>query len=343
MYFRLNRLEKKATTGMKVKTIVLLLAYFTPIAFHWFGLVTEPWLVLLLYSISGLGIAGIGMGIMHDANHGAYTRNNTMNYFLSHTLDLMGCSSEIWKLQHNVLHHTYTNIHGHDEDITAPIWLLRFSPHSKHYSAHRFQHLYVWFFYGILTLFWVTGKDFVKAIGYRKKGLIQSNKELTVRLLKLIPLKAFYFTYALIIPIWMTPLPAYWLIIAFVLMHFVAGILLSVVFQLAHVVPEMTYPQADTNGSIENNWYVHQLQTTSNFSPGNKVLAWYLGGLTNQIEHHLFPQICHVHYPNLSKIVQRTAEEYNIPYHVNQTFFQALAGHVNTLRSLGNTAEGAIA
>lgn len=320
---------------MIAKTILMLSMYLVPAILFSVGAISSPWLAILLYLIGGLGIAGIGMGIMHDANHGAYTKNSTINYLLSHSLDLMGCSSELWKLQHNVLHHTYTNIHTHDEDINPPIALLRFSPHGKRYWIQRYQHYYVWFFYSILTLYWITVKDFRKAADYYSKGLIRTKKELWIRILKLIPLKLAYFTYALVLPMIFAPFSPYWILLGFVLMHLLAGFLLSVVFQLAHVVPDTDYPLTEDGNQMNASWFIHQLQTTSNFSPKNKFLFWYLGGLTNQVEHHLFPNICHVHYQAIGRIVKETAEEYNVPYHENNSIFSAIAGHVKMLRDLG--------
>lgn len=313
----------------------MLLLYSGPIFLMNFGLISSPWIALILYLLSGIGIAGIGMGIMHDANHGAYTKNSTMSIILGHTLDFLGCSSAMWKLQHNVLHHTYTNIHGHDEDIDAPLFLLRFSPHTKRNKLHRFQHYYVWFFYALLTIYWVIGKDFVKVFDYRRKGLITSRKEVVFHLLKFLPMKVVYFAFALVLPIIFAPFSGWWIVLGFVLMHFLAGIILSITFQLAHVVPNMQYPLSDDNDQMDANWFIHQLETTSNFSPRNRFLFWYLGGLTNQIEHHLFPNICHVHYRKLSKIVSRTAKDFNIPYHVNKSYFQAVLGHIRTLKALG--------
>lgn len=313
----------------------MLLVYILPILTISLNLVSSNLSAILLYGISGLGIAGIGMGIMHDANHGAYTNNSKLSYLLSHTLDFLGCSSQMWKYQHNILHHTYTNIHGHDEDISAPLFLLRFSPHSKLYKIQKYQHFYVWFFYGILTLYWVTGKDFVKSAYYYKIGLIPNKKEYIKRLLKFIPLKLYYFTTIVFIPYYFSDFSFLTILIGFLVMHFVAGLLLSVVFQLAHVVPNMEFPQADDEENVDENWYIHQLQTTSNFSPKNKFLIWYLGGLTNQVEHHLFPTICHVHYPKISKIVEQTAKDFSVPYHVNKSFFSALSGHIKTLKALG--------
>jgi linoleoyl-CoA desaturase len=329
-------MHNRANSNMVVKTVVMLLVYTAPYVLLCLGVISSPLIAVLLYLVSGLGMGGIGMGVMHDANHGAYTKQSKMNTFLSHTLDYLGCSSALWKIQHNVLHHSYTNIHGHDEDINAPLFLFRFSPHSKRYKIQKFQHIYIWFFYGLLTLYWITAKDFIKVVDYYQKGLIRTKKEFIMGLLKLIPFKLFYFLYALVIPMYMAPFSSVYILIGFLSMHVFAGILLSVVFQLAHVVPDMKFPQANENNEVNANWFSHQLHTTSNFSPKSKFLFWYLGGLTNQIEHHLFPNICHVHYRNLSKIVARTASDFQLPYNVNKTMFSAVSGHLRTLRLLGN-------
>ncbi len=313
----------------------MLLAYISPIVLITTGLISSPIVAILWFLVGGLGIAGIGMGIMHDANHGAYTKSPRMTAVLGHTLDFMGCSSAMWKLQHNVLHHTYTNVHGHDEDIDPPHFLLRFSPHGEPNKAQRFQHYYVWLFYSVLTLYWVVGKDFVKANDYYKKGLIATKKELNAYRLKFIPLKLFYLSYALVLPMIFAPFSAWYVLLGFVLMHMLAGVVLSITFQLAHVVPGMDFPLSDEEDTIDSNWHIHQMQTTSNFSPKNKLLFWYMGGLTNQIEHHLFPNICHVHYQKISKLVERTAKDHNVPYYVNRTFLSAVAGHIRTLKNLG--------
>lgn len=146
LYFKLNKINKGANFQMKLKTVILLLLYISPLILICTGQITSILLNILLYFISGLGIAGIGMGIMHDANHASYSNNASVNKLLSITLDFMGCSSAMWKFQHNVLHHTYTNIHGHDEDINSPTGLLRFCPHKPKNKIHKFQHWYVWFF-----------------------------------------------------------------------------------------------------------------------------------------------------------------------------------------------------
>lgn len=334
LYFRLNKIKKGANASMVLKTITMILLYIVPLILISTGIITSPLVSILLYVCSGLGMAGIGMGIMHDANHGSYSKRTWLNRALSNTVDCLGINSNLWRYQHNVLHHTYTNIHGHDEDIDAPLFLLRFSPYSKRYKIHKFQHLYIWAFYSVLTLYWFSVKDFKKLFEYRKMQLITSKKEVARILVKLIMIKLLYVGYSLLIPIYMAPFSAWWIILGYISMHLVAGLLLSVVFQLAHVVPNMDFPQPEEDFKIEQNWHIHQLQTTSNFSPKSRFLNWYFGGLTNQIEHHLFPNICHVHYFNISKIVARTAKDYKLPYHVNKSFFTAVKGHVKTLKRM---------
>lgn len=279
-------------------------------------------------------MAGIGMGVMHDAIHGSYSKNTTLNKILGYSMNLVGANATVWRLQHNVLHHTYTNIQESDDDINMPFF-LRFSPHKKKYKIHRFQFIYVWFFYSISTIAWITMKDFVRLFRYKNMGLFNSKKEFQNDLIELIIWKLTYYTYALILPAIFLPFSFGIILLAFLSMHIVTGLLISCVFQVAHIMPGMEYPQSNQKGEIENNWVVHQLLTTTNFSPNSRVFSWLIGGLNYQIEHHLFPNICHVHYPQISPIVKETALKYGIPYNEKSTFAGAIHDHVKMLKSLG--------
>lgn len=282
-------------------------------------------------------MAGVGMGVMHDALHGTYSKNKSLNKWMGYTMNLIGASDEIWKLQHNVLHHSFTNIEEHDDDINAPFF-LRFSPHAKKNRLHSYQHYYVWLFYGLSTISWITSKDFVRLNRYTKLGLVKSKSEYRRILFKIIFWKVFYFSYVLILPLLLTSFNAWLIIIAFLSMHFITGFCLSVVFQTAHVMPETSYPIPDGSGKLKDERLVHQLATTCNFAPRNKVFSWLIGGLNFQIEHHLFPHICHIHYKNLAPIVKQTTEEFGIPYHSYSSFFSALKSHAQMLRKLGSTS-----
>ncbi|GAA0894816.1 acyl-CoA desaturase [Fulvivirga kasyanovii] len=318
---------------MVTKTIFMLSLFFVPLIIVNIGFITSLWALFFMYILSGLGMAGIGMGVMHDAIHGSYSKNRKVNKYMVYTLNLIGANATIWKIQHNVLHHTYTNIDEADDDISAPFF-LRFSPHAKKYWLHKFQFIYIWFFYGLSTISWVTSKDFIKMRQYRKMGFIKQ-EEFRKEMLQVIGWKLLYYSYTLVLPIIMLSISPWLVVLAFITMHFVTGIAISLVFQTAHVMPTSEFPVPDENGLIANDWAIHQLATTSNFSPRSRVFSWFIGGLNYQVEHHLLPNICHVHYRKLSRIVAETAKEYGIPYHIKKTFVAAVWDHIKMLYQLG--------
>jgi linoleoyl-CoA desaturase len=284
----------------------------------------------------GLGLAGIGMSVMHDANHSAYSSNKRINFLIGHTLNLIGGHVENWKMQHNILHHTYTNIVNMDEDINDRI-ALRFSPHTKVKPFHKVQYFYAFGLYGLLTIYWAFLKDFIQFFQFKRSGVTPAGSKLqsALKFLRIILLKAFYFFTFLIVPIVIFGIPVLEVLLGFFVMHFFASVILSTIFQLAHTVEETEHPLPDEHGNIENLWAIHQLNTTCNFSRNSKILTWYLGGLNYQVEHHLFPRICHVHYPKIASIVKETAGEFGIKYLENETFKKALNSHIHTLKRFG--------
>ena len=321
--------------GMVTKTVVMFTLYFAPYLILLLSGVDNPWIIIGLWAIMGIGKSGIGLSVMHDANHGAYSKNKRVNQVLGYVMNMIGASSFNWRIQHNVLHHSFTNIEGMDEDID-PGKLMRLSPHAKRYKVHRLQHIYGWFLYGMMTFLWLTTKDFRQLYRYKKMGLLKSQKRTFNGVLaETIISKILYYGYALVLPLIFIN-AAWWIIlIGFFVMHFITGLSLGLIFQPAHVMPTSEYPIPDDNGTMENNWAVHQLFTTTNFSPKSRIFSWFIGGLNYQIEHHLFPNICHVHYKRISKIVQETAREYGLPYYSQKNFALAVIKHGKMLRELG--------
>ena len=332
-YFETTGQSKYANTTMVVKTIVLLSGYLTGIVLQ-SVFVPAPALSFGLSVLTGVFLAGIGMSVMHDANHGAYSANEKVNRWVGYSLNLLGGMVMNWKMQHNVLHHTYTNIAGLDEDIDTKL-ALKLSPHGPTTKAHKYQWFYAFFLYMILTLYWGLAKDLVQFFHYKKVGLNKQSKgKNAVWLLKMAIVKIGYFSAFIGIPIY-AGMPVWQAITGFLIMHAVSGWILSVVFQLAHVVPDTYFPQPDEKGLIPYSWAEHQLRTTMNFSTKNKWLSWYVGGLNFQVEHHFFTKICHVHYPDISEIVKKTAAEYGVPYYEKNTFGEALREHIAFLRMQG--------
>jgi linoleoyl-CoA desaturase len=331
-YFESRNLSQKANAAMVVKTIVLLTMTFGTYGLlltNWF----TPWQMLGLVVVMGVGLAGIGFSVSHDALHGAYSDNPRVNQLLGYTFDLCGANGYMWKITHNVIHHTYTNVHGVDEDLTVSP-LLRLSPHAEWKPIHRWQHWYAFFAYGFSTLFWVFVKDY-KYFMQKNLGPYTDKKHPRSEWATLFIMKAVYYTWSIIIPFLVLKVTWWQFAIGWLTMHLVAGGILGIVFQLAHVVEDTTHPEPDEAGRMSAAWMVHEMETTSNFGRYNRLLNWYVGGLNFQIEHHLFPKVCSVHYPAISEIVKATAEEYGIAYNEHRTFREAVRSHYRTLMWLG--------
>ncbi len=333
-YFKENNLSRYANGGMVVKTIFMIALYVTPFILM-NTIITSTWISFLMWIVMGLGMAGVGLSIMHDANHGAYSKNDRVNKLLGLVINGVGGSDVNWRIQHNVLHHTYTNVTGMDEDINPGV-LMRFTPHAKRLKFHKYQHFYAWFFYGLMTLMWCTVKDFIQAKRFNGQDLLKTQNITYSRLIRnIIITKVVYFTIILGLPMLFSSLSWYAIIIGFLSMHFIAGLVLAAIFQPAHVIPSSTYPVPNESGEVDADWAVSQLYNTANFAPKSKWFSWYVGGLNFQVEHHLFPNISHMHYKKLSKIVEKTAKEYNLPYFSFKTFYGALKEHTKMLHDLG--------
>jgi len=333
-YFKDNNKTRYADTNMVLKTIFMLSLYLVPFILM-LTIVTNTWLVMLMWVLMGFGTAGVGLSIMHDANHQAYSKNKWVNKIIGKLTNAVGGSDANWRIQHNVLHHTYTNVDQIDEDIDTGV-LMRFSPNQKRLKGHRFQHIYAWPLYGMMTLMWCTTKDYSQFARYKKMGLIKTQGiSPALMLFTIIISKVLYLGTLITLPILFTPV-AWWVsILGFILMHFIAGMTLALIFQPAHVLPRSDFPVPDKSGNVETDWAVSQLKTTANFAPKARLFSWYVGGLNYQIEHHLFPNICHVHYRKISSIVRETALEYGIPYYSYKTFRGAIADHAKLLYRLG--------
>lgn len=334
-HFAATGRSKQGDWRMVVKTVVMFALFFAPWAFIAFGATGGGLMFWITEIVMGLGLAGIGLNVMHDANHGAYSSNPKVNRWMGHAIDLIGANAPLWKIQHNVLHHTFTNVDGLDEDIDAGA-ILRFSPNQKRRWFHRFQHIYAWGFYAIMTLFWITTKDWLSVGKYQKKGLLEKSGTTRGKLFGyLAGWKALHFGYILVLPMIFSGLPVWQILVGWLVMHGVAGLLLSAIFQPAHVMEHHAFEPAVAGTTLPNDPLIHQLTTTANFGVGSGVFTWLVGGLNHQIEHHLFPNICHVHFRSIAPIVKQTAEEFGLPYRSQTTFLEALRLHTRMLRSLG--------
>ncbi len=333
-YFKEHNIKKTGNWKLYIKTLVMFGLFVSP----YFLIVLFPipqWSMLLMCVVMGIGMAGIGMNVMHDGNHDSYSDKKWINKVMGASMYFLAGNVYNWQVQHNVLHHTYTNIHGHDEDLDAGR-IIRFSKHSKWMYIHKFQHIYSILLYGLLTINWVTTVDFKQTARYLKQKLSYGKLPSAVsQWSSVIISKILYLIVWIVIPIVTLDVAWYKILFGFFVMHYVAGLILSVIFQLAHVIEDTETPLPDEAGTMKNSWAIHQLITTTNFGTKSRFLSWFSGGLNHQVEHHIFPHISHVHYPKIAKIIKETAKEFNLPYNEYKSMGSALTAHFRHLKHLG--------
>ena len=330
-YFETTGQSLSGNSRLYAKAAILLLS-FTFLYVH-LVFFTPPviWAVAECILL-GVVVAGIGFNIMHDGAHGSFSKYKWLNKAAAFTLDVLGGSSFMWNVKHNVIHHAYTNVDGVDDDIDIQPWMRMSSTQPKH-PLHRYQHVYFWFLYAMLYILWVFVLDYQKYFK-RKVGAMPLKKMTVGDHISFWSFKLFYIGIFIVVPVLTVGFTA-WLV-GFLTFGLVAGFVLSIVFQLAHTVEHTHFPMPDEEtGKLEDEWAIHQLKTTANFAPRNKFITWLVGGLNFQIEHHLFPNISHIHYTNIRRIIKQACAEYNVPYIEYPKMRQAVVSHVNFLKQMG--------
>jgi linoleoyl-CoA desaturase len=330
-YFKAHQLSEHANGAAYFRVFTLLGLFFGiyfTIMFGGISLMASFFLCILM----GVVVAGTGFSVGHDANHGSFSNKAWVNHLLGFSFELVGANSYMWKITHNTIHHTYTNIYPLDDDLDSTP-LLRMSPYAAYKPFHRFQHWYAIPAYSLATFVWALSKDFVY---FSKKDLgpFKNKKHPKKEVVLLFVYKAFYYFFFIALPLMILPITFGQFMMGYLAMHFTAGIILGVTFQLAHLVQETSHVLPNEKGNFPDGWAVHQMHTTANFDCTNKLLTFYVGGLNFQIEHHLFPRVCSIHYPAIRPIVMEVAKKYGVPYHENPTFISAVRSHVRTLKLL---------
>lgn len=328
-YFTTNNIKPRDNPAMYCKTLVITTWTLAAWAIILFG---PPHLtVKILGCVAlGMGVAGFGMSVGHDANHGGYSSSSLVNRWIGFCYDIIGVSSFLWKFRHNQLHHVYTNLEGYDNEIEGD-GVVRMSPHTKHQPHHRWQHFWIWFVYPFIPIYWYFRdiQRFILNQPYQGHALPpkQSIDHLAFwggRLLGLL------FFIGIPYLVGYTPLE---IGLGFCITYWTYGAIVCEIFMLAHVLEAVDFPQPNPDSNhIEDEWAIFQLKTTADFAPRNPFLNWYVGGLNYQAVHHLFPQVCHIHYPQIAPIVAEVCQEFEVNYVVYPTFAEAAASNYRWLR-----------
>lgn len=330
-YFEERGINPTGTPKLFTKAIIMVIAL---VLIYSHLLIWTPVGYLAIGECILLGglVAGIGFNVMHDGSHGSFSTNKWVNRIAASSISLLGANHFMWNMKHNMLHHSFTNIDGVDDDIEIGI-LMRMAPTQKRYKMHRFQHFYFWFLYMLLYVFWIFFTDYKKYFS-QKIGNVPLKKMNMNDHIEFWGVKVYHATVFIVLPV----LAVGWIswIVGFFTMSLVAGFVLSIVFQLAHTVEDTSFPIADVEtNKLPDEFAAHQIKTTANFATRNKLVSWLVGGLNFQIEHHLFPKISHVHYPAISEIVRSVCREYQLQYIEYPTMRKAVVAHVRFLREMG--------
>jgi len=330
-YFRARKLSKRDLPQMYMKTGVVIVWC----ALSYVGLLhaSTLWQGVLLSVSLGLAMAAVGFNVMHDGNHGAYSRHAWVNQVMARSLDLLGGSAYFWRFKHNIAHHTYTNISGQDDDIRLGI-LGRLSPHDPWHRFYRFQHIYIWGLYALLALEWQTTGELRNIIANRRIGMTRVPFPGHWEHVLFWVGKGIFFGLAFALPLLFHPLGS--VLACYALSAVTLGATLGIVFQLAHCVEEAHFEQPPTEHAVVGKeWAVHQIESTVDFAPQSRLVTWYVGGLNYQIEHHLFPRTCHLHYPALAPIVESVCRRYGVRHFTHPTVGSAIRSHGRWLRTMG--------
>lgn len=334
-HFEDQQLSTHANGAMWFKTFFFLGGFITLYLLILLG-GFPPLIMLAMAVVLGMFGAFVGFNICHDAIHKAFSNHPFINKTFSILFSLIGASAYVWSICHNIVHHTYTNISGHDEDIDVAPGLIRFCENEPVNKIQRYQHFYAFGLYSLAMLSWVFRKDYKKF--FQTKIGCQVANHPRIEYFNLFFFKFVYYFLFIGLPLIVLDVTWWQFVIGFLVMQFSQGLVLGLVFQLAHVVEGTSFPHPNDDGNIEEAWAAHQMMTTANFAVNSKIAAFLCGGLNRQVEHHLFPKICHIHYPAIGKIVKDTALEFNLPYIESPTFASAIGSHYRMLRKLGKEA-----
>lgn len=331
-YFQSNAKQTTGDYRLYLKSGILTATLIALYILLVFVNIPTAWIWVPLAMIMGFNVSAIGFNVMHDGAHGSYSKYKWLNESSGFSLNILGGNVQLWKLKHNINHHTFTNVEGLDDDIDIKPF-IRTNANQKKYWFHRWQHIYGVGLYGLTYIFWVFWQDFKKYFTRKIAEGTPLQKFSKWDHINFWTSKVLHLFIFIVIPVYMK---GPWALLGYAIMAISAGVVLAIVFQLAHLVEHSHFVGPVENEiNIESEWAVHQLQTTVNFATRNKVISWFLGGLNYQVEHHLFPRISHVHYPQINRIIKETCKEFNVAYHEFPTMFRAFRSHLSYLKAVG--------
>jgi len=294
--------------------------------------------VALVGLISGAILAGFC--VQHDANHRATFPSQRWNHLLAWVFSdvCLGFGSYMWQTKHNVAHHTYTNVAGHDPDAEQTP-LLKLAPSQAGRPWYRWQAVYAWPLYLLMGFRMQLMAD---VVGFSQRRIGRSPLRFPRGWagVGVVAGKALFLGWTFLIPI-LLGFPWWGVLGCYIVVVGTLSLVMTIVFQLAHCVTEATYatPEQLSPEDERTEWMIYQVRTTVDFSPRNRLLCWCLGGLNFQVIHHLFPKLPHPIYRRLAPIVREVCQRHDLTYQTHPNIWSALHSHVRHLREMGKLGQ----
>ncbi len=329
-YFTHNKCRKTGNNWLYIKSFFFLTSYI--LAYGFILMVhsdTMGWGVNIAfcYALMGFLTVPLILNIGHEAVHNTFSTHSRLNKMLTWIFNLVGADAAIWHYRHIHAHHAFTNVVGYDHDI-GQSHLARLAPDAVYFKVHRWQHFYMPFMYLIYTLNWLIYRDFKDY--YQLFKISKPNWRGWTRL---ILSKIFYFSYILILPLYL-----FWdnrslVIGSFLLMQAVMSVTTFLILVSTHLGEEAVFPMPNSENDFSHTWAAHQLLTTTDFAPNSWLVTQLFGGFNLHVVHHLFPHISHIHYPALTQLVRETAQEFGLTYNQFPSFGQTIVSHFKLLKN----------
>jgi linoleoyl-CoA desaturase len=278
----------------------------------------------------GLLIVSIFLNIIHDAVHRTIFKNEKLNEAYVYLFDLMGANSFIWRLRHIRFHHNYPNVNGWDTDIEQSS-LARVFPSGPFSRMHKYQHIYLPILYPFYLANWLLIRDF-KDFFNEKKTVRKLVDIPRTEYVKLFVFKAIFLSYIIVLPKILLGISWLMALVGFSILLFTASIASLMVLLSPHVNTESSFPLPNKENRFEHSWMMHMLMTTNDVAHDNWFTRFFMGCFNYHVVHHLFPNVNHAYYPEITVLLKQKAKEYNLPYR-EYPLLTSLRNHYRLLKN----------
>ncbi len=290
-----------------------------------------PWGYVLAIASMGLATTATLMHIVHPLMHRSVGRSTRLNVLAAQVLAPLPGSWRWWAAKHNLGHHAFPSVAGNDPDFDqAPV--LRCDSSAPWRPWHRWQHVYAWLLYALLSLRWSLAADVPFILTGRENG--RSMEQPSVRRTALLLLDKFAPVAVFLTPAFLLH-PAVNVVAFSVAVLVVNGFSTALIFVPGHFGDARPLVAPDADGKIPTDYATTIVQGVVNMRVRNPIGRWFVGGLDHHIEHHLFAWVSPRDLHLIAPIVESAVRAHGLSYRTHESLGQGLREHARRLRTFG--------